>query len=110
MVNKCDKCKYNSICTSRRLNNGYCNYEPSDDTLSRKYRPAIEYCYAVTCEDINSNGTDIKLSGSCYHEFSRAIKFVEGRSDNPKRMYEDNPFIWKGDKYIYKIHSLTFDN
>ena len=66
----------------------------------------FEYAYAVTCE--RHDGTDMRVSGACYHKFENALKFIENRSDKPEKT--ENPMIWKGEKYIYKIVSLTFDD
>ena len=30
--------------------------------------------------------------------------------DKPKKISETNPFIWKSNEYVYKIHTLTFDD
>lgn len=62
----------------------------------------FEYCYVVTSE--NLDGSDVRLSGECYHDANDAIEFIKNRSDHPKK---ENPFIWRG-KYVYKVHVLTF--
>ena len=68
----------------------------------------MKCCYVVTCESKSHDET--KISGVCYHSFLNAIKFVESRSDNPKFLWKDNPFIWESEEHIYKIHTLTFDD
>ena len=62
----------------------------------------VEYCYVVTCDDV--------VSSVCYHDFENAIRFIENRSDKPKKISETNPFIWFSNQFVYKIHVLTFDD
>ena len=66
----------------------------------------MKYCYVVTCE--KPDGSDVRISGACYHNFENALKFIEGRSDRPIKMR--NPMIWKSETYTYKIHPLTFND
>ena len=66
-----------------------------------------EYAYVITCED--QDGL-VKVSGACYHECKNAIHFIETRSDKPKKVNEKNPLVWRGEKHIYKINVLTFDD
>ena len=68
----------------------------------------VEYCYVVTCEVLET--FNAKVSGCCYHDFKNAVRFIESRSDKPKKVDEKNPFIWIGERWIYKIHTLTFDD
>ena len=68
----------------------------------------VEYCYVVTCE--RHGKIDTRLSGACYHDFENAIRFIENRSDKPKKISETNPFLWFSNQYVYKIHTLTFDD
>ena len=68
----------------------------------------MEYCYVVMCESLD--GVDVRISGGCYHYCKNAIQFIESRTDNPKKIDRDNPFIWIGERWIYKIHTLTFDD
>ena len=68
----------------------------------------VEYCYVVTCE---SHGKiDTKVSGACCHDYHNAIRFIENRSDKPKMVYKNSPLIWASEQYVYKIHTLTFDD
>ena len=62
----------------------------------------MAYCYVITCND--------RVSGACYHDFENAVRFIENRFDKPKKVDERNPFIWKSNEYVYKIHTLTFDD
>ena len=66
----------------------------------------LEYAYIVTCEKLD--GSDVRVSGACYHNFDKACKFIERRSDRPVKTV--SPMIWEGGKFRYKIHPLTFDD
>ena len=67
-----------------------------------------KYCYVVICE--RQGKIDTKVSGACYHDYHNAIRFIENRSDKPKKISETNPFLWFSNQYVYKIHTLTFDD
>ena len=70
----------------------------------------MEYCYVVTCDSLNDPETSVtRISGACYHDFDNAVRFVENRSDKPKKVY-GNSFVWLGERWIYTIHTLTFDD
>ena len=64
------------------------------------------YAYAITCEKLD--GTDVKVSGNCFHEFENAVEFVKNRGDNP--IVTRNPMIWESNTNVYKIIPLTFED
>lgn len=63
----------------------------------------MKYCYVVTCEVLET--FNAKVSGCCYHDFKNAVRFIESRSDKPKKVDEKiHLFGLVNDGFIKSTH------